>query len=228
MSYMFDELAKDFDPTKLTREQAETFNAFNQKADPEFMEELERANKLYTGDGINGTYRIEVTYEHRRSGVKRSVALITVYRSNKERDLNMDVPLFLCSSEQGEGCGAVLTGDELIATLESGEVTKVLYCTNCKKYINRYLSCNSFFMNNEPKVIAERVYKLFRELNSDADIVLTYHKADIKAATEDYKGSSLRKVKEKREKALYPLKNIIKDAGDSGLIIRKITDFLSV
>ena len=50
----------------------------------------------------------------------------------------------------------------------------------------------------------------------------------IKAATEDYKGSSLRKVKEKRERALYPLRNIIKDAGDAGLIIRKITDFLSV
>lgn len=230
MSYLFDETAKDFDVTKLNPEQASAYKAYKQEADPEFMKELKEAQKLFTGDGINGTYRIEVVYEYRRSAQKRCVALINVYKSNKDRTLDLDTPLFFCSSDEdpGAGCGKVLIGDELMATLEDKTIIKVLWCDTCKKYVNRMVLCSSLFMNNEPKTIAERVYKLFRELNSDADIVLTHHKKDLKKAQEDLKGNALMKARQGRERALYPLNNIIKDITDGGRVVKKITDFLSV
>lgn len=240
MSFLFDDASPTFDPNKLNKEQAAAWKAYNEKPDPELMKELQRAQQLFTGDGINGTYRIEVVYEYRRSAQKRCVALINVYRSNKDRALDLDQPLFFCTKvsdvdssdalDQGEavGCGRVLTGDEFAATLEGGGMLKVLWCDICKKYVNRLMLCSSIFMNNEPKAIAERVYKLFRELNSDADIVITHHKRDLKKAQEDIKGDSLSKARLGRERAMYPLKNIIKDAGDAGLVVKKITDFLSI
>ena len=69
---------------------------------------------------------------------------------------------------------------------------------------------------------------MFRELNSDADIVLTHHKKDLKKAQEDLKGNALMKARQGRERALYPLNNIIKDITDGGRVVKKITDFLSV
>lgn len=236
MSILFDDTHKDFDPTKLTEEQAATYRAFKAKADPEFMASLKKAQEIVTGDGVNGTFRIEVVYEYRRSAQKRCVALINVYRSNRERTLDMDQPLFFCSMspdddsevDQTLGCGSVLTGDELMATLEGGSIAKVLWCGTCNRYINRMVLCSSLFMNNEPKIVAERVYKLFRELNSDADIVLTHHKGNMKKAQEDLKGNSLTNIRAQRERALYPLRNIIKDVNSGGSIARKIEDFLSI
>jgi molybdopterin biosynthesis enzyme MoaB len=81
-------------------------------------------------------------------------------------------------------------------------------------------------MNNEPKTIAKRVYHLFRELNSDADIVITYNKHDMKKGQEDKQGKKLEKLRTERERAIYPLYRIVQDSEAS--ILKRIEDFLSV
>jgi hypothetical protein len=228
MSFLFDEFSQGFDKSKLTEEQLSTYNAANAEVDQDLLKEIKDKHKLFTGETLFGTYRIEVVYEHRRSSRQRSVALINVYKSNKNRSLDLDEPLFLCSSESDPsvGCGKVLTGEELAATLEDGSVIKVLWCDSCKKYVNRLLLCASLFMNNEPKTIAKRVYHLFRELNSDADIVITYNKHDMKKAQEDKQGKKLEKLRTERERAIYPLYRIVQDSEAS--ILKRIEDFLSV
>lgn len=228
MSYLFDEFSTSFDKTKLSEEQLTTYNAANAEVDQEMLNDIKEKHKLFTGETLFGSYRIEVVYEYRRSSRQRSVALINVYKSNKNRSLDLDEPLFLCSSESDSsvGCGKVLTGEELAATLEDGTVMKVLWCETCKKYVNRMFLCASLFMNNEPKTIAKRVYHLFRELNSDADIVVTYNKHDMRKAQEDKHGKQLEKLRTERERAIYPLYRIIQDSEAS--ILKKIEDFLSV
>lgn len=227
MSILFDQFSKDFDPTKLSEAQERTYKAANSEDDG-IGEELKKQHKLLTGDALFGRFRIEVVYEHRRSSRQRTIALINIYKSNKDRALDLDEPLFLCSSEESAdvGCGKVLTGEELAARLDDGTVMKVLWCDTCKKYVNRMLLCSSIFMNNEPKTIAKRVYNLFRELNSDADIVITYNKKDLKKAQEDKWGGALTKARDSRERAIYPLYRIIQDSESS--ILKKIEEFLSI
>jgi hypothetical protein len=228
MSYLFDEFSNSFDKTKLTSAQATTYNASHGEEDVELTAKLKEAHKVVTGANLFGKYRIEVVYEYRRSGRQKSVALINIYKSSQNRTLDLDEPLFMCSSENdpSAGCGKILTGEELAATLDDGTVMKVLWCENCKKYVNRLLLCSSLFMNNEPKTIAKRVYSLFRELNSDADIVITYNKHDLKKAQEDKHGKKLEKLRDQRERAIYPLYRIIQDSEAS--ILKKIEDFLLI
>lgn len=207
MSLLFDELETDIDPSK----------------DNEFIDMLRPDTSMY------GKYRIEITFEFRRSSIKNSPCFIGVYRSNKSPDLNMDFPLFFCSGERDEdGCGSILTNDDMLATLESGQMMKVVFCDKCGKYINKQLTASHLFFNNTKKSIAERVYKLFCELNRDADIVLVYTNKDIKKANESKYGEDLNKVRD-REVSIYPLANLIKDvsAGESE-VKRKIEDFISV
>lgn len=177
-----------------------------------------------------GTYRIYVYFEYRRSSHWNSPCFIMVTRSNKDMSLDMDSPLFFCDGEnEGEGCGKVLTGEDLLATLESGEMVKVVRCDNCKKYINKKMTSSHLFFNNPKKAIAKRVYSLFCELNRDADIVIVYTNKNFKKANEDWRGEKLDEARASREASLYPLSNIIKDvtAGESN-VLRKIEDFLSV
>jgi hypothetical protein len=196
---------------------------FNEQA---FDEAFETYTKEQKG---MGTYRIYIYFEYRRSSHWNSPCFIMVTRSNKDQTLNMDAPLFFCDGEkEGEGCGKVLTGEDLLATLESGEMVKVVYCAQCKKYINKKLTSSHLFLNNPKKTIAKRVYSLFCELNRDADIVCIYMNKDIKKANEDWRGEKLDEARSSREASLYPLKNIISDvtAGESS-VLRKIEDFLS-
>jgi len=177
-----------------------------------------------------GKYRIYVTFEYRRSSHWKSPCFITVHRSNKDATLDLDVPLFFCDGEkEGDGCGKVLTGEDLLATLESGQMMKVVYCDTCKRYINKELTASSLFLNNQKKDIAKRVYSLFCELGRDADIVIIYTNKNLKKANEDWRGEKLDEVRNTREASLYPLKNIIGDvtAGESN-VLRKIEDFLNV
>lgn len=176
-----------------------------------------------------GTYRIYVYFEYRRSSHWNSPCFIMVTRSNKDMSLDLDSPLFFCDGEnEGEGCGKVLTGEDLLATLESGEMVKVVYCNYCKKYINKKMSSSHLFFNNPKKAIAKRVYSLFCELDRDADIVCIYMNKDIKKANEDWRGEKLDEARSSREASIYPLNNIIKDvtAGES-TVLKKIEDFLS-
>lgn len=226
---MFDDARLDFDPNNLTDKQKEIWEAYNSEPDPELLDELKKTSD-FTGDGVLGTYRIYVYFDFRRKGTEKSPALISVTKSNKKADLDMDLPLFFCSSEKHPelGCGRVLKGPELLATTQSGEQFKAIYCDNCKQYVNVEITCSNLFMNNTKKTIAERVYKLFRELNSDADIVVKYFKNDIKKTFNEVKWDGMNKVRENRERSIYTLGRMLKDVGDSGNLQKKIEDFLSV
>ena len=129
---------------------------------------------------------------------------------------------------QEDGCGCVLKNDDMLATLEDGTMMKVVFCDTCKKYVNKAMTASHLFLNNPKKVIAERVYKLFCELNRDADIVIVYTNKDFKKANESRGGEKLEKARQ-REVSIYPLGNMIKDvgAGESAMA-KKIEDFLSV
>ena len=184
---------------------------------------------LFKSDNTFGKYRIEITFEFRRSSRGPSPCFLGVYKSNRSPDLDMDTPLFFCSGEkETDGCGCVLTGDDLIATLEDGSLMKVLYCETCKKYVNKALTSSHLFLHNTKKDIAARAYKLFCELNRDCDIVLIYTNRDFKKASEHKYGELLEKARQ-REVALYKLGNLVKDvsAGESA-VLKKIEDFISV
>lgn len=223
MSILFDEFNKNFDPKVLTPNQMAMLRASKAEADPEEVKVLEDSR------GIIAKYRIEVIYDYRRKKSDTCPCLINVYKSNGKLDLDLDTPLFFCSSEENPmyGCGSVLTEEEQEAQLEDGTYMTVLWCKKCQKYVNRLILCSSIFINQTPMIIAEKVYKLFRELDSNSDIVVKYFKRDIKKSNEGW-GDKLETARDQRERAIYTLKSILKDIGDSGLIIKKIKDFLSV
>lgn len=196
---------------------------FNQRDEDDLIE------GLFKTDNTFGKYRIEIAFEYRRSAKGPSPCFLSVYKSNRSPDLDLDTPLFFCSGEkETDGCGGVLSGDDLMATLENGDMMKVVYCEVCKKYVNKALTSSHLFLYNTKKDIAARAYKLFCELNRDCDIVLIYTNKDFKKANDHKYGDMLDRARQ-REVSLYKLGNIIKDvsAGESA-VVRKIEDFISV
>jgi hypothetical protein len=239
MSILFDEFSQQyadkdgrFDPTKLNPEQAIIYNASQKAPDEDLLKDIKKSASLETS--MFGTYRIYVYFEHRRTSRGRSPCSIQVFLSNKKPDLNLDTPLYFCSAKQDEledqaaekiGCGKVLTEPTMLVN----HMYQCVFCKNCNKYVNIELAHDQLFMNNSRKEIAALIYKLFRELNSDADIVVKYFKRDIRNATVDAKAvDKLEAARTNRERAMYTMGNIIKDVGDGGNILRKIEDFISV
>lgn len=225
MSVVFSEVDKTFNKSSLNTKERFVYDASQNAADPNYVigEELK---KLLTPEDLEkAKYKIEVIFPPSRKNVNVTACAVTTFKSGKKLHGGGDELLYLCRNEKDAkiGCGNVLKGDLMLSQGHDGP-SSVYYCEKCKKYVNRELCASTLLYKLPIKTIAANIYKLFRQLDSNADIYLKYTRSDIRAANSS--PQKMAQLPTKTEYAIYTLKNIIKDTSNDSQVINKIEAFL--
>lgn len=231
MSKIFSECDKNFNPEELDAKSKMVLEASKLAADATYKVE-DDLQKVISGEKP-AKYKIEILLPPSRKTNEATACAVTMFISGGKLHGGGDELLYLCRSEKDAkvGCGDVLKGPLMIAQGVNGGMSSVYYCDKCKKHVNRELCASTILYKLPINKIAENVYRIFRQLDSNADIYLKYQKTDIREATrlaQEGKVDALQQIPTKMEYAIYTLKNILKDAANDSQIISKITTFLKV
>lgn len=179
-----------------------------------------------TKDEIHAKYKIEVTFTHGRKwkvDATNEVG-IQVWESGKRFHGGGDQLMFVCvdTSEKDPkkqlGCRGFISADN---------ITKgIAYCPNCQRGIVANKLGQIYYMNATAQKIAEKLVEIFHRLEAKADILLKFHKTDIRyIAMERAKGPEVaRKLK---GMAIYPLRNIIKDTATGADLTKRFKAFIT-
>lgn len=166
-------------------------------------------------------FKIEVTFGAGRTTKGPNLLGIQVWESGKRLNGGGDDLAFWCLSNdltQPAGCGGIITSQYI----KGG----IAYCPHCERGVNHDLLTNMKIGRIATKNLAETCEKLFRQLDSNADLYLKYHKTDIRyAAMEQAKGVAV--ARRLRGMHIYPLKNILKDTAFGASVTGRFLAFLT-
>jgi hypothetical protein len=168
-------------------------------------------------------YKVEVTFTHRRRHSGLNECGIRIWQSGSKFHGGGDEGVHWCidTSEvdprRAQGCRGLIFNEDITGG--------VAFCRTCQKGIVAAKLSDIYYMNETPAKIALRLNQFFRQLGSNADIYLKFHKSDIRyIAMERAKGPEVaRKLK---GMAIYPLKNIIKDTSAGADLTNRFKIFL--
>jgi hypothetical protein len=193
-------------------------------------EAIERAKKapedkevLETFNGeIRAKWKIEVTFVKDRTLTGLNALGIQVWESGKHFNGGGDALAFFCKDsrkDEDAGCWGIIPQDNV-------GPNGVAYCPNCKRAINADYLTNMKIGNAYMDTLAKELAKLFRQLGSNADIYIKFHKTDIRyIALERAKGPDMaRKLKGMH---IYPLKNILKDTANGADLTNRFKAFIT-
>lgn len=167
---------------------------------------------------IRAKYKIEVTFEKGRTSQGPNLLGVQVWESGKRFNGGGDELSFFCKDvESNDGCFGVITSD----FIKGG----VAYCQSCKKGVVADRLTNMMIGKVTSQSLAEQLAKMFRQLGSNADIYLKYHKTDPRyIAMERAKGPEA--AKRLKGMHIYPLKNIMKDTSNGADLVKRLKAFV--
>ncbi len=160
------------------------------------------------GADIRAKWKIEVMFGPKRTLAGPNHFGLSVWQSGKRLNGGGDDLSFWCikadesGDESREGCGGIIVSDNV----KGG----VAFCPNCKRAVNAEMltQLRVGFMSSQNLSI--ELEKLFRKLDSSADIYLKFDRMDVRTlAMAKAKGTEV--ANKLRGLHIYPLKNIIKD-----------------
>jgi hypothetical protein len=175
---------------------------------------------------IRAKYKIEVTFagpdektHYKGRTVKGPNRLgVRIWESGKRFHGGGDELAFWCLSEDGsKGCGKVIPSD----CIRGG----VALCPHCNRAVNAELLTDERVGFFSSQSLAQELTKLFRELGSNADIYLKYHKTDIHyIAMERDRGPDV--AARLKGMHIYPLKNILVDTSNGADVTKRFYAFV--
>jgi hypothetical protein len=173
------------------------------------------------GGELVAKYKIEVTFVKNRTLTGLNHVGIQIWESGKRFHGGGDELMFWCKDnreDHDDGCWAPIPGDCI-----RGEVA---ICPNCHMAVNSSLLTNMKIGHVYADSLAKELAKIFRSLNSNADIYLKFHKTDIRyIAMERDKGPEV--AKRLKGMAIYPLKNIVKDTQHGADLSKRFKAFIT-
>lgn len=186
------------------------------------VEKKEEETEYYRLNGeIRAKYKIEVTFVQGRTTNGPNKLGIQIWESGKHFHGGGDELAYWCKdNRQGhdEGCWGIITGDYI-----KGDTA---FCKGCGKMMNAELLTNMKIGNVTTQALAQECTKLFRQLGSNADIYLKFHKSDIHyIAMERAKGPEV--AARLKGMHIYPLKNILKDTAHGADVTKRFLAFLT-
>jgi hypothetical protein len=109
----------------------------------------------------------------------------------------------------------------------------LLYCPSCKQLWAAEQVVGEVAYNLPMRKWADVVYKHFRTLEMNADVVVKFTYDDIRAATlmeqtKQLKGDKLTPVRENRPTGIYRLSSILKDVNAGANLLNRFYAFLTV
>ena len=170
---------------------------------------------------VRAKWKIEVTFVKNRTLTGLNAVGIQVWESGKHFHGGGDALAFFCQdSREGheEGCGGIIPQDNVAPN-------GIAYCPSCRRAVNAQFLANIRLGNVYMDSLAKSLEKLFRQLGSNADIFIKFHKMDVRyIALERAKGPAV--AAKLKGMHIYPLKNILKDTSAGALLVDRIKAFL--
>lgn len=206
---------------------------FEKKADSRIKKAVEIANKsgakssddvareLGASTEIKAKYKIEVRFMKGRTTNGPNLCGVTVWESGKRLHGGGDDKMYFCKDVRPEsdlGCWGPITSDYI----RNG----VAYCPRCKAAVNAQYLTDCRVYRLPTRTLAAQIEKIFRTLDSSADIYLKYDRDDIHfKAMERTRGWDV--AKKLRGLHIYPLRNILKDTSAGADLAHRIYIFLT-
>lgn len=191
-----------------------------QKAATKSIEQVSESTGLVDGRLI-AKYKVEVLFGPKRTTNGPNAVRIALWESGSKLHGGGDASIFWCKDgtvEHGEGCWAPIFQDQVKGPFA--------YCKSCQKAINsdRLTLHKEGYVNT--RFLADELVKIFRQLNSNADIYCKYNKDDI-----HYIAMARQFGEAKAKKLLglhiYPLKNIVRDTTAGADLSKRFFAFLT-
>ena len=187
----------------------------------------EKLDTTLSGE-VRAKYKIEVTFagpDERTMYKGRTVQGpnrlgIQIWESGKRFHGGGDELMYWCKDnrqDHDEGCWAAIPGDCL------GEIA---VCPSCKRSWDPAFLTNMKIGNVTSQTLAKDLATLFRQLGSNADVYLKFHRSDIHyIAMEREKGPEV--AKRLKGMHIYPLKNILKDTMSGADVAKRFFAFVT-
>lgn len=174
---------------------------------------------LSTEPVVRAKYKIEVLFGKDRTMQGPNTVVVKLWESGRRLNGGGDDLAFWCLNEAGDqGCGRIITSNYI----RGG----VAYCPHCKRGINAEKLVDGRVGSWSTKNLSVVLEQLFRELESNADIYLKYHRFDARyLAMEKAKGPEV--AKRLKGMHIYPLKNILRDTAHGASLAGRIQAFLT-
>ena len=170
---------------------------------------------------LRAKYKIEVTFVEGRTMHGPNKCGIQLWESGKRFHGGGDELMYWCKDNRdGEngGCWGAITGD----CIKGG----VAYCTHCNRAVNPEYLTNMKIGNVTSQNLAKELVKLFRQLDSNADIYIKYHKTDVHyVAMEAAKGPDV--ARRLKGMHIYTLRNIVTDTAAGADLGKRFFAFLT-
>lgn len=219
---LFSEADKYFETNMLDEVQRRVYDAANLSNDPNYEMPEDVKQFFKRPEEVKAKYKIQILFGPRRNTSHTNLCMVHVFESGGYHHEHQDQLCYFCwdIEDRNIGCRKVIPASKI-----NGSVG---WCDTCKA--PRVTSkLTEFIVYNLPTaIIADNVYKLFRSLDSNADIYIKHAKNDIRKLTElgDKGLRDMKKIEDQRDAVIYPLKHILKDVSNGSNVIHKIDTFL--
>jgi hypothetical protein len=193
----------------------------------QYTKRAEAMAKLLGDKKIIAKYKIEVIFGKARSSSKPTPGAICFWANGTKFHGGGDEKLYLCPGQdlKKNGCTALIH--------DAYNSSQGAVCPACGNIWNPEQLCGEILYNMSMRKWADVVYRYFRLCDYDCDIYLKFAPQDIRSVTRaqaekaTWNGSKvLNRVREKRARHIYPLRNIIKDTSAGADLLNRIYAFL--
>lgn len=168
---------------------------------------------------VRAKFKIEITFGADRTTMGPNTVQMKIWESGKRLNGGGDDQAFWCLNKDGtQGCGKIFTSEHV----KNG----IGFCPHCKMGVNASMLVDGRVGLFSTKTLAAVLEQTFRELQSDADIYVKYHKYDARfiAMMKDKGHETAKRLKGMH---IYPLKNILKDTAHGASISKRFFAFLT-
>lgn len=173
-------------------------------------------------------YKIQLMFGSNRSRNNPIKGLITWWRSNLAFHGGGDISIYMCP---GKKLGESDCDKFMLVEAHDGEI---IHCHSCGTTWRSDVCIDAQYACLSLDKWADLLVFYFKEFESNADIVLKYAPDDIRSMTrKDIEGKKYgelldsARVKRERARAVYPLRNIMKDVSTGASLRARIYSFLT-
>lgn len=197
----------------------------------EIQRRLDQIYKEEELDKVKAKYKLELAINDERSTIKPYWGLVTAWTNGGFRHGGGDEAIHFCPVLV-EKNGQTRTCSAPIDLKWIGKAAAI--CPTCRNAIKPADLCGQVGFRATTQNWAIIMTKMWASLGGDADIRLGVMRGKIRARTDDIlqkvslgAGDKLDDLRLKREWAIYPLKNIIKDTAAGADLTKRVYAFLS-
>lgn len=194
----------------------------------EFEKRAIALRKLLSERTIVAKYKIELMFgKARTNSAEPTPGMLSFWANGTKLHGGGDEKLYLCPGNRTlkNGCRAIL--------LDSYNGPTGIVCPHCGTTWKPEAVIGELLFNLPMRKWAEVIHTYFMLFESHCDIYLKYAPDDIRSKTREQVGKStwrntqlLAKAREKRGKANYPLRNIVKDLNAGASLEQRLYAFL--